>query len=311
MTLSKTFAALAVLAAASACSPKGDAQPSAPPAAEATPAAETPGVARFTIGTLDAFAVLDGELRVPNDGEVFGVGRPTSDVAAVLSAAGLPQDSLELSIQPLAVRSADRVLLFDTGVGKGGLEGAGKLTESLRAAGIEPAQVSDIFISHGHFDHMGGLVGEAGALVFPNAAIHISAPEWQAVKANPERAALVAAISPKVAPFQPGAAILPGLVTAVPVNGHTPGHSAYEIASGDERLLYIGDTAHHYVVSVRQPDWTIQFDGEPRTAEASRRALLQRAVDQNLRIYAVHFPFPGLGRVKPEGDGFAWVPEAR
>ena len=96
-------------------------------------------------------------------------------------------------------------------------------------------------------------------------------------------------------------------VTAVPVKGHTPGHSAYEIASGADRLLYIGDSAHHSVISVQKPDWTVEFDGDAPTAQASRRALLQRAADQNLRLYAVHFPYPGLGHVQARGDGFVWI----
>jgi glyoxylase-like metal-dependent hydrolase (beta-lactamase superfamily II) len=157
---------------------------------------------------------------------------------------------------------------------------------------------------------VGGLTTAEGTLAFPNAAIHISAPEWVAMQANAGEAALVKAIGPKVAAFQPGAELIPGVVKAVEVKGHTPGHSAYEIASGGERLLYIGDAAHHFVISVAKPDWTIDYDGDPKTAQASRRALFQKAADENLRLYAGHFPYPGLGRVKAQGDGFVWVPEA-
>ena len=307
MTLVKTTAAIAVLLAASACSPPT--QPAAPAKSVEAPAAQAPGVFRFQVGALDAAALLDGTITTANDGKTFGVGRPTADVAAVLKAAGLPEDRLELSIQPLLVRSGAQVLLFDTGAGDVAFAKGGKLLASLRAAGVEPGQVTDIFISHAHPDHTGGLLAAGGALAFPNAAIHMSAPEWQAMNASSGQAALVAAIKPKVVTFQPGAAILPGLVTAVQVNGHTPGHSAYEIASGDQRLVYIGDTAHHSVISVQKPDWTIDYDVDAPAAQASRRAFLQRAADQNLRLYAVHFPFPGLGRVRAQGDGFVWVPE--
>ena len=298
-----TTAALAALLAATV--------PAASTAAQPTPAAPAEAPERFKIGALDAVALLDGTMSVANNGKVFGVGRPTSDVAATLQAAGLPTDQLSLSLQPLLVRSGARTLLFDTGMGEGGLPATGRLQSALRAAGASAGQVTDIFISHAHGDHIGGLLTPAGALAFPNAAIHMSAPEWDGLQANAGQASLAAAIAPKVAPFAPGSAILPGLVTAVPVNGHTPGHSAYEIASGAERLLYIGDSAHHHVISVRRPDWTIQFDRDAPTAEASRRALLQRAADQNLRLYAVHFPYPGVGRVKPQDDGFVWVPEPR
>lgn len=280
----------------------------APPASETTQPASHPDVFRFRIGTLDAVALKDGDIDAPNDGKTFGVGRPTADVSAVLAAAGQPTDALHLSIQPLLVRSGDRILLFDTGAADASFARAGRLPASLRAAGVEPAQVTDIFISHRHADHVGGLL-RSGALAFPNAAIHLSTHEWDAMKADRGAAALVAAIAPKVATFQPGAQILPGLVTAVAVEGHTPGHSAYLIASGDLGLLYIGDAAHHSIVSVQRPDWTIAYDEDAPAAEARRRELLKRAADEDLRVYAVHFPFPGLGRIRAEGEGFVWVPE--
>jgi glyoxylase-like metal-dependent hydrolase (beta-lactamase superfamily II) len=281
----------------------------APPASEAAEPASHPEVFRFRIGTLDAAALKDGDIDAANDGKTFGVGQPTEQMAALLAAAGQPTDVLHLSIQPLLVRSGARILLFDTGAADASFARAGRLPATLRAAGVEPSQVSDVFISHRHPDHVGGLLTREGALAFPNATIHLTAPEWEALKRDRDAAALVAAITPKVAAFQPGAALLPGVVTAVPVDGHTPGHSAYEIASGDERLLYIGDSAHHFVVSVQRPEWTVQYDENAPLAQPSRRALLQRAADDNLRIYAVHFPFPGLGHIDAQGDSFAWKPE--
>ncbi|RDZ29379.1 MBL fold metallo-hydrolase [Lysobacter silvisoli] len=310
--LTATVLAAAVLAGCKQPQPAATATPgSAAPAATAAAPAEqavNADVHRFRIGSLEAFALKDGDIDVANDGKTFAIGRPTTDVAALLTAAGQPSGVLHLSIQPLLVRSGAQVLLFDTGAADASFARAGRLPASLRAAGVEPAQVTDIFISHAHGDHVGGLLAK-GQLAFPNATIHLSAPEWKALQADKDAAALVAAIQPKVAAFEPGAAILPGVVTAVPVNGHTAGHSAYDIASGDQHLLYIGDTAHHHVISVQRPEWTIQYDGDAPLAQASRRTLLQRAADGKLRLYSVHFPFPGLGQVKAEGEGFVWVPE--
>jgi glyoxylase-like metal-dependent hydrolase (beta-lactamase superfamily II) len=283
----------------------------AAPVAAATTDTAQPGIGdvlRFRIGALDAVALKDGDIDVANDGKTFGVGQPIDAVSALLAAAGEPTDMLHLSIQPLLVRAGERTLLFDTGAGDVAFARGGHLPAALRAAGVEAAQVTDIFISHAHGDHVGGLL-TGGALAFPNATIHLRDAEWAAMQADGKAAALVAAITPKVATFRRGAQLLPGLVTAVAVDGHTPGHTAYEIASGDERLLYIADAAHHSVISVQRPEWTVQFDGDAPLAEASRRALLQRAADAGLRLYAVHFPFPGLGRVEARDDSFVWVPE--
>ncbi|MDR7134360.1 glyoxylase-like metal-dependent hydrolase (beta-lactamase superfamily II) [Lysobacter niastensis] len=302
---------IALLAGAtlSGCSKPQPAATGTPVAPAATHPAAHSDVFRFRIGTLDAFALKDGDIDVANDGKTFGIGQPSDQVAALLAAAGQPTDVLHLSIQPLLVRSGARILLFDTGAAGATFARAGRLPASLRAAGVQPSQVTDIFLSHRHPDHVGGLLTPEGALAFPNATIHLSIPEWEALKVKADVATLVSAITPKVATFQPNAAILPGLVTAVAVDGHTPGHSAYEIASGNERLLYMGDAAHHYVISVQRPDWTVQYDQDAPLAQASRRALLQRAADENLHVYAVHFPFPGLGHIKVQGDSFVWVPD--
>jgi glyoxylase-like metal-dependent hydrolase (beta-lactamase superfamily II) len=268
-------------------------------------------VSEFKIGQFTAIALKDGELKVPNDNKVFAVGRSPEDVARVLQAAGVPTNELELSIQPLFVRARDRVMLFDTGASNNFGPGAGKLAASMQEAGIDPASITDIFISHSHGDHVGGLVDASGAPVFANATVHISAPEWDFLKGKDDKsaAAVVAAVTPKVDAFAPGSEIIPGVVKAVEIKGHTPGHSGYLITSGADSLLYIGDTAHHYIVSVQEPDWTISFDSDAPTAQASRKELIAQSAATGQRIYAVHFPFPGLGKFAKRGDGYVWVPE--
>jgi glyoxylase-like metal-dependent hydrolase (beta-lactamase superfamily II) len=283
--------------------------PAAPATSPATPPASHPDVFRFRIGTLDAVALKDGDIDAPNDGKTFGVSQPPDQVAALLTAAAQPTDVLHLSIQPLLVNAGDRVLLFDTGAGDVTWARGGRLPASLRAAGVAPSQVTDIFISHRHQDHVGGLLTRDGALAFPNATVHLTTTEWAGMQADADAAALVAAIKPKVAAFAPGAELVPGTVTAVVDDGHTPGHSAYLITSGNDRLLYMGDTAHHFVVSVQRPEWTVDYDMDAPLAQTRRRELLQRAADDNTRVYAVHFPFPGLGRFEVQGESFVWVPE--
>jgi glyoxylase-like metal-dependent hydrolase (beta-lactamase superfamily II) len=325
---SKWFiAALATTAVLTGCSRQPEQQ--APPVSESesqpAPAAAEPAsppsenVKPFAVGTLSAFALHDGNLEFANDGKTFALGHKPEEVAALLTTNGLPTDKLALSIQPLLVKADDRVLLFDTGPGGAFGPSAGKIQQSLAAAGIDAASVTDIFISHAHGDHIGGLVSSDGKPAFPNATIHLSAPELAYLKSlTPDKAAaigipqfapLLAAVTAKAKGFAPGSQIIPARVEAVEIKGHTPGHSGYRITSGESSLLYLGDTVHHFIVSVQKPDWTIDFDGDAPTAEASRAALLADAATKKQRIYAVHFPFPGLGTIERKGDGFVWVAE--
>jgi glyoxylase-like metal-dependent hydrolase (beta-lactamase superfamily II) len=300
-----SFFVIAVFATLAGCSKTAD-EPA--PAAAVPPAAKQDSGA-FKIGELSALALRDGDLELPNDNKVFGVGRTPADVAAVLSAAGQPTDKLKLDIHPLLVKAADRVLLFDTGAGNNFGPGAGKLSGSLAEAGIDPQSVTDIFISHSHGDHVGGLVNAEGKLVFPNATIHLSKPEWTYMSGLDHYKPIVPVLTPKIDAFAPGAELVPGVVTAVEIKGHTPGHSGYRITSGSDSLLYVGDSMHHYIVSVQKPEWTIAFDGDAATASASRAALISQLATSGERVYAVHFPFPGLGKMEKRGDGFVWVAE--
>lgn len=159
----------------------------------------------------------------------------------------------------------------------------------------------------------------AGGLAFPNATIHMTQAEWDFLSTLKDETAkmiglenhkaLVALIKPKVNAFAPAADLVPGVVKAVDIKGHTPGHSGYLITSGTDSLLFVGDMVHHFVVSVQQPDWTIAFDHDAPTAQASRKAVIADAAAKGQRVYAEHFPFPGVGRFEKKGDGYGWVAE--
>jgi glyoxylase-like metal-dependent hydrolase (beta-lactamase superfamily II) len=319
------LAATVAVCLLAACSKKADAPPPAAanpppaPAAEPAPAPKPTNAKEFMIGELSAVALRDGLLEMPNDNKVFGLGHTPEEVGALLSAAGLPTDKLQLSIQPLLVRTVDRVLLFDTGAGSSFGPTAGQLATALAEAGVDPKSVTDIFVSHLHGDHIGGLVNSEGMLNFPNATIHISKPEWKfltTVKADlakqmglPNRDALVAAMKPKVDAFAPGAQIVQGTVKAVDIKGHTPGHSGYLITSGPESLLYVGDSMHHFVVSVQKAEWPMFYDADQTTGAKSRAALIADSAAKAQRLYAVHFPFPGIGKIEKKGDGYVWAAE--
>jgi glyoxylase-like metal-dependent hydrolase (beta-lactamase superfamily II) len=288
--------------------------------ANAAPAAPVAQFQPFKIGSFSAVALKDGGLEMPVDGKSFVLGQPNETVGAVLKAGGAPADHFEFSIQPLLVHAGTHVLLFDTGAGGFFGDIAGKLLESMMAAGEKPASVTDIFISHAHGDHIGGLVTSTGALAFPNATIHISAPEWKSLSGLKEDeaknlgiqqvSALVSAIKPKVVPFEPGADLLPGIVKAVELKGHTPGHSGYRIGSGPDSVLVFGDALHSYVVSVRKPSWQVAFDGDKPLGATTRAELVKSSAAGGQRLYSEHFPFPGIGKIVKGKNGATWQPES-
>ena len=274
-----------------------------PPAAQAQlgPVAVVPETAAFPFGKLQLTVLRDAAANAPNDAKVFGVDAGVAAVEKVLEDAGAPAGQISLSVNVLLVRLPGHVVLVDTGYGAP----RGILLASLAKAGIAPAAITDVLITHGHGDHAGGLVDADGKSVFPRAVVRMAAPEWASIKAAPANAKLVAGITAQVKTFAPGAAILPG-IASVDLHGHTPGHSGYAIVSGAARLLAIGDSAHSYIVSLAKPGWAMGYDKDKVLGAASRTALLTRLAASGETVFSPHFPFPGLGHVERAGEGFTW-----
>src|ERR1700760_1064241 len=134
---------------------------------------------QFKIGTFTAISLMDGAIQETNDGKSLVMDHPPAEVAKVLKAGGAPGEHFDFDIHPLLVKADKHVLLFDTGAGNNFGPTAGKLLATMAAAGIDPSKVTDIYISHAHGDHIGGIVTPSGALSFPNGSIHMSSPEWK------------------------------------------------------------------------------------------------------------------------------------
>lgn len=191
---------------------------------------------------------------------------------------------------------------------------------TLQALDIGPGSVDRVVISHFHGDHIGGLSTD-GAPTFPNASVHIGAAELdfldgfdgesrEAGEANENVAQALAKLAPvrdRLQTFTGGDTLAPGL-EAIEAFGHTPGHMAFLLSSGDGRLMIASDAVTHPVAFFEHPEWLFGFDMEPEPTVATRRALLARAAEERLPLFASHLPFPGVGRVSRDGAGFRYTP---
>jgi glyoxylase-like metal-dependent hydrolase (beta-lactamase superfamily II) len=266
------------------------------------PSQAAPAAHAFRLGALQLTVLRGGAWEAFNDGETFGLNASREAVSGVLARAGAPTDKVALDIDALLVRLPGRLLLIDAGLGPAD---HGVIIASLALAGVRPSEITDVLITHAHTDHVDGLVGEGGKPAFPHAVVRMSAREWTSMKQDRWEAATARVIASQVKVFEPGAEVLPG-ITPIALSGHTPGHVGYEIVSGGQRLIDIGDVAHSSIISLAKPDWTIDFDQDRAAGAQTRRAELTRLANAHGLVFAPHFPFPGIGYVVKAGDGFRW-----
>ncbi len=279
---------------------------------------QAPGFHRFKIGSFEVTALHDGAVSrdMPK-----GFVRNASDaeVSAAFTEVGLPGDKLTITFTTLVVNTGDKVVLIDTGNATGGT--VGNTAKQLAAAGIQPGDVDVVAISHFHGDHIGGVRGADNALVYPNAEIVVSEKEWAhwmddaKMNAAPEAARggfqlarrQFGPVADKVRKIAWEKEVVPGVV-AVEAAGHTPGHTAFLIASGNQQMMFVGDITNHPGIFVRRPEWQAIFDMDPQGAIATRKKLLDRAAADKIRLSFYHAPFPATGFVVKDGAGYEFLP---
>ncbi len=284
----------------------------------AAPAQQIPGVYHRRIGDIVVTSVSDGVLQ----GALSVLQNiDTPDAERMLTAAHrkLPRFT---SINTFLIHSGGQTALVDTGCGTSMGDAVGKLPQNLQAAGVAAGEVDTVLLTHVHPDHSNGLAGSNGERLFPNTELVLHEAEmayWHDDAAmsradETSRARNFMAGRQQLAPYRDrtrliaGGEVLPG-VTAMPLPGHTPGHTGYLIASGGESLLIWGDIVHVPEIQVPRPQVTMTFDIDPRQAEATRRRTFDMVASEKLLFAGMHVHFPGLARLAREGDGYRLVPE--
>ena len=281
---------------------------------------QAPGYYRVMLGDFEVTALSDGTVALPVDTLLTHTTKARTDEALARNFLKAP---VETSVNAYLVNTGTKLVLIDTGAG--GLFGPtlGNVAANLKAAGYQPEQVDEIYITHMHADHVGGLIGSADHLAFPNAIVRADqrdADFWL----SPENLAnaskemkgffqgAVASLQPYVAagkfkPFQGDTELVPG-IRAVAAPGHTPGHSIYVVESQGHKLVLWGDLMHVAAVQFAQPDVAIQFDTDSKNAVIQRKRAYQQAAKDGALVGAAHLSFPGLGHVRAAGSGYTWIP---
>jgi glyoxylase-like metal-dependent hydrolase (beta-lactamase superfamily II) len=271
----------------------------------------------FRVGAFECIAINDGDASY--DAEEYAPNAPPGQVRQALKAHGHEPDDIPSPYSGLLIRTESHVVLIDTGAGDLTPK-VGKLLGNLRGAGIEPADVDTVILTHGHPDHIGGNVDADGNPVFPNARYVMFRDEWDYWTGESTLARLAPVfgewsrmnLSPlrdRVDLLDAETEIVPG-IEAIDAAGHTPGHLALGIHSAGEELLYVSDAALH-PIHLEHPDWHPVWDVEPSLAITNKRRLFDRAATEHSLLLAFHFPpFPSLGHVTKRGHGWHWHPIA-
>ncbi|MCE8537726.1 MBL fold metallo-hydrolase [Ruegeria pomeroyi] len=269
--------------------------------------AAAPIARSFKLGSLGVTTLLDGSL--PRDGakDIFGGGASDEDFARVSAENFIPADTAQFFFTPTLVDTGAELVLFDTGLGQGGI------TRALEAAGVAPEAIDVVVITHMHPDHIGGMMTD-GAPTFANARYVTGAAEydfWSKAEAGNRVGDLVKShvtpLAEKMTFVEPGTSVAAG-VTAVDASGHTPGHMGYMLESDGQQLMLTADLANHYVWSFAHPEWEVRFDMDKAKATASRRQILGMLAADRVPMIGYHMPFPAAGYVEARGDGFRFVP---
>lgn len=283
------------------------------------PDQQIPAIIHRLVGETVVTAVSDGYL----DGSLNVLRNISEDDAAAMIRAAFRPVPRRTSVNCFLIRTGGQTVLVDTGCGGTMQASAGKLLGHLAAAGVAPGEIDTVLLTHMHGDHSNGLTDPAGNANFPNATVAMHEAEWaywsdDANKIEMERSGngipYFAMAQQQMAPYRDrmrlfrGGEVAPG-VTAVPLPGHTPGHTGYRIDSGDQSLLIWGDITHVPEVQIPRPEVTVIYDVDPAQAEASRRRILEQATTDRGLVAGMHLHFPGYAHVVRDGTDYRLLPE--
>jgi len=280
------------------------------------------GFVKFQVGDIEVTQLYDGIWEKAHD-PGFIKNASLEETKAALTAAGLADALVPIPFTVTIIKIKDQYVMFDAGTGAQLMPTAGLIVKKdmLKVAGIDPAKINTIVVTHYHADHIFGLMAkDTNAQIFPDAEIIMPSAEYKywtdpgvfTTLAEPRHglAKRIQATIPtwkNIKQIDDGKDALPG-VTAVASYGHTPGHTSFLVSSGGKQLMVLGDVSNIPALFVSHPDWHAAFDQDAPLAQTNRHKMYDRVVADNTMITGYHFGLPGAGTIKKDGNGYAFVP---
>jgi glyoxylase-like metal-dependent hydrolase (beta-lactamase superfamily II) len=278
-----------------------------------------PSFYRYKVGDFEVTALNEGIARNATP-QNMAVNKTLPEIQKALGDAFLPTDHVINQFNILVVNTGRNLVLLDSGFGDNGPPTAGNLLNNMSAAGIDPKNIDTILVSHFHGDHISGIRAKAGAANFPNAEVMVPAAEWKFWNDASQEANVIQAfksgfanvkrvfepIAKDVKQYEYGKELVPG-ISSVDARGHSPGHAAFVVASGNGKLLVTSDTVNHQIL-IRNPEWSLWADMDAAMAITARKKLLDMAAADKMQIAAYHLPFPSTGFISRQGNGYEFHP---